>query len=1303
MSLNVTWWAIHPTTGVRVPLPDIDSWSLSPIANSSGALSLQYPVIGRNFATLNQFVTEKRDLEVEVWFDGAQVNARRGILYERSSDLVDEAQVVSFAGHFLEHLMSEMVVLPYAPHPKQETVFSAVSPGTVMATLMQRAQADGYLTGVTFSTFSGTTDSNGAAWTTSVTATYSPVQTTYTQILDELVEQGACEWEITATRQLRLFKVGTRGVDRTVGSAPTILRRGLNLTEVPTKVSSREAGTDLWAAGGEGLYHREFDAGARTLRGRQVARAYSATGITDAGALDAAATARLPAVTTGMREVTHGILFGAGDPAPVTDFDTSDWVYSNSGETSAVAGGGNERLRIRQWSLSRSRSGEYTGTVSLNDLFDEQLVRIARALARLQSGSTVVGTSTPGAPVDDGVAPAAPIGLTASSLAYQLGNSADTYASVTVSWSAVITDSNGNASTDISGYRVQYAYTSVSGGSLWVEATPADGVTGTTYTFSGAEAGVGMFLRVAAFDQFGNLSAWSATLGITTANDNTPPPVPSTPTARNFLRQLIVEWNGLGSAGQVMPIDFSYVEVHVSAASNFTPTAATLFERLYAKGGVVYDPGSYTGAFFFKLISVDLVGNKSVASAQATATPSRAIADDIGDQIISSAKLADGAVLGPKIAAEAVSTPHLSVATFSDNLLPNGGFEDVALTGTLPASWVADGSGGGTHTFTRNTVAANVRSGGAAAQLALSAASGFIQITSDSIPTKPGDNWYFELSAKASRAVNGLLIFLGVGDTDPASTTFPTLLNAGALTTAYPAVPVGLNYTVPATVGAGVVPKYLRLYVRAGDVVGDAAALTVWADEVRARKVVGTAEIQDAAISRAKIGLLAVGDAQIETASIGKLTTGTLTATVLLSGIIRTATTGARSEMDSAGIRLYNSANTNTVNLSATSGSALVTGEFRTSLTGQRLIFNPGGTLPDTVNFYPTGAGDFARIMSRTAPADGSAAVLIDGGATGSVGRGRVGAYKGEAFVSYVTGDPGGDTQAGFSRTAVSCSVSDVNLWAQTTIAFDLYQATTYQAMGHTYLCWKPGSGGSFMPTFTANHVNVNAGIKFDSGSVIATINEGALFGRLKANAFDSGSSETLKTDITDLRAVMTPLDVIRSARSKKWRYRSDVLAYGVAAPARFGPMAEDLPPQLVDMTPSAAGPDLEMSVNLGDQIGCLWGAFNQIIDQRLVHVTATVTPPPMATANIDIEIDVVWDGGPTQTIPAFVSIVPDGVGPLQQRAITAKLIASTITGATVRFRTSRPLIGGSALDIEDRYIVNAIYEYTPPFDPGAP
>lgn len=356
---------------------------------------------------------------------------------------------------------------------------------------------------------------------------------------------------------------------------------------------------------------------------------------------------------------------------------------------------------------------------------------------------------------------------------------------------------------------------------------------------------------------------------------------------------------------------------------------------------------------------------------------------------------------------------------------------------------------------------------------------------------------------------------------------------------------------------------------------------------------IGSAKLADLAVVTAKIANLAVNNAKIADLSVGKLTAGTLSADIILGSFIRTALTGNRVELSSGGIQLFNGANI-VVDFKTSNGSALVVGEFRTSLTGQRIVFNPGGALADTMNFYPSAAGDFARIMARTAPLDGTAAILIDGGAANGTARGRVGAYKTEAFISHVTGDAGGDTSSGFSRTAVTCRSSDIGVWAQTSINFQKYSGSSPLAGSNFAIKWVGGSTPN-APVLAA--FDADAAVKLDGGFVCATDADGTSFFGMKANSFTVSSGQATKTDIAPLGESLDALQAVRAAKPRGYRYRSDVAKHGKKARRRFGVLAEEMPAELVMHTPAADGSGLEASLNLADWLGLNHAALGQHAD----------------------------------------------------------------------------------------------------------
>ncbi len=76
---------------------------------------------------------------------------------------------------------------------------------------------------------------------------------------------------------------------------------------------------------------------------------------------------------------------------------------------------------------------------------------------------------------------------------------------------------------------------------------------------------------------------------------------------------------------------------------------------------------------------------------------------------------------------------------------------------------------------------------------------------------------------------------------------------------------------------------------------------------------------------------MTITNAKIMDLSVGKLTAGTITAIMLMAGMLRSGTTGLRYELDTNGLRFYDANNNLAINLDRTTGSATITGDFKTS------------------------------------------------------------------------------------------------------------------------------------------------------------------------------------------------------------------------------------------------------------------------------------------------------------------------------------------------------------------------------------
>jgi hypothetical protein len=905
--LSVTFWALNNDGTYNVALPDLASWQISLVESSPGAVTLDYPADGRNFDVLRSSVTADRDLLVAIWIGGKDPGSLRAILNTAEGDDVAESAVWRFSGNFLNVRMEEATVAPRTtvvtpptgPAPTEDLaafrVYAATA-GTIMGTLMQEAQARGTLTDITY-IFTGTVDSHGIPWSKTITLKISP-GTDYLAVLAALVEALMCEWEIV-DHELVLWDYGTRGTDYTTTTPPIILRAGDTLTDSPRKHTVRAAGTTLTVAGGEGLYTTVSDASAVARRGRRIEQYISQGSLTDPGSLSAYATAKLPSITAGTMEVGGGIALTGIGPEPLIAYRNGDWIWSDTGL-------GLERLRIKQLTVSCDSNGILTAGLSLNDLIADQLEQLAHRMAGIEGGTTITGTSNaspviPDAP--DTMPPTTPQGLVVTSLA-QPSPDLVPRSAVFASWSAVTTNVDTTAISDLAGYTVQWRYLTPPLTNDWNQLAA---VSAASTSWSGVIAGQSIEVRVRAFDTTGNQSGWSTSAFHTTQTDATPPPVPSTPVVTEFLGTLTVTWDGLGSAGETMPSDFAGVQVHRSTTSGFTPGSATFIENMTGAGARNYPDLPLGVTQFFKLISYDRAGNLSAASAQGSAIPMPIGMGDIA---------------------------------FTDpgNLVEDGSFEVATSRATHAArsdtawSFVTGGADHGSW-FVRGSGAV----GSGLRPLVLSPL----------IPTTPGSDYAIRWAMRAT-GVNGD-VSMRIRWTLTGTTTDTIVTFTPGFSGSWTNTELGSGtYTAP----TGAVSLQIIVMLHANCTAG------TWdLDRIEARETIGTLLVRN----------LAVTDAQIASASVGKLTAGTITAVMLMAGLLRSGTTGLRYELDANGLRFYDAGNNVVIDLNRASASAVVTGTVRTGTTGRYAELSGAG---NNLRFYPAiGTTRYAQLSSYVDPA----------------------------------------------------------------------------------------------------------------------------------------------------------------------------------------------------------------------------------------------------------------------------------------------------------------------------------------------
>lgn len=345
----------------------------------------------------------------------------------------------------------------------------------------------------------------------------------------------------------------------------------------------------------------------------------------------------------------------------------------------------------------------------------------------------------------DNTVPGTPSFLTPLTAFYQSTSDGTTKAEVTLSWTTP-SNTDGSQVLDAAYYEVQYQPTTIfsdqptyaqvaalgltyaqlnSGGYTYLTMPgalePSQSATdwhpvlvpwnnGNTVTIKELTPGVAYNFRIRFADTATptNLSAWSSTLTITAAADTVAPSQPAAPAvASSLIAVQVAHTLGKFSGGTYnLEADLHHLEVHASYEPAFIPSSATLLGKLVANSGMLTANIPALGSFgisstvgvYVKVIAVDISGNKSPASAAASATATLIDNQHITD--LSADKITAGTITAQILLAGSIKTSTVGARAeldamgvrlydSSNNNTVNFSAADgsAVLTGTVRTNW----------------------------------------------------------------------------------------------------------------------------------------------------------------------------------------------------------------------------------------------------------------------------------------------------------------------------------------------------------------------------------------------------------------------------------------------------------------------------------------------------------------------------------------------------------------------------------------------------------------------------------------
>nr|WP_297993331.1 hypothetical protein [uncultured Actinomyces sp.] len=538
-------YVAYEQAGARLGvLPDALAGTFTCPRQATPSLTLSYP--NGDQGVRGELLDSSVEIAVELCYDGQTWHEPYNARFVNLSsewNLVDDgtehrkADLIHI-GHRLEGALVWNV--PIASQDKDgKYKFTSRNAGEILRTVWDAAVKRGWGAGLTLDV-STSADSAGQGWAFQTTIAFDP-SVSIKSILDTLTNMGMVDYRWRG-RTLQVYNADS-ALKRE--NTAVVWRLGAGTSSAPEKLDWSQLCTHVLVKGDEGrtwtFPNPEAPAGMpRTEK------------VVSAGGVELEATARRVAdltLKTGATPAAEVKREWEADDLqwlPFEDYALGDWIQ-------VERGGGLEKMRVTQISISVTENGRCQGHTTFGTMLDDVLSRLAKrqkgVLGAVNSDGKNPRPETP----KSRYAPVPPQGLVVSSTVV-ISDQGWPQAVASLQWQAVSTDTLGVA-VDVTGYEISARRFPFSAGQVSTskETTAQMGslTPGARYGFK---------VRAITADTTGR---WSTEVEAVMATDTEPPPVPTAPVLTQTLGVLGVYWDGKGTGGAGMPADFAGIEVSV--------------------------------------------------------------------------------------------------------------------------------------------------------------------------------------------------------------------------------------------------------------------------------------------------------------------------------------------------------------------------------------------------------------------------------------------------------------------------------------------------------------------------------------------------------------------------------------------------------------------------------------------------------------------------------------------------------------------------------------------------------------------